>query len=153
MQKSLSAATITKKQGEKISSGVIDSSKYEPAREKEEGESLSAVTIYEKDMWNRKNEFFGIQNDESISPEMSVSTKLSASPDSINSNSNFSNANLVIIEKEVEQQQPSNHPLSPIKRMMGKGILGTIRAISRITITIIIHTLVVLVLVSCKTQR
>ena len=36
MQKSLSAATITKKQGEKISSGVIDSSKYEPAREKEE---------------------------------------------------------------------------------------------------------------------
>jgi hypothetical protein len=38
---------------------------------------------------------------------MSVSTKLSASPDSINSNSNFSNANLVIIEKEVEQQQPS----------------------------------------------
>jgi len=107
MQKSLSAATITKKQGEKISSGVIDPSKYEPAREKEEGESLSAATIYEKDMWNRKNEFFGIQNDESISPEMSVSTKLSASPDSINSNSNFSNANLVIIEKEVEQQQPS----------------------------------------------
>src|ERR1041385_6661870 len=73
-QKSLSAATITKKQGEKTSSGVIDPSKYEPAREKEEGESLSAATIYEKDMWNRKNEFFGIQNDESISPEMSVST-------------------------------------------------------------------------------
>lgn len=90
-------------------------------------------------MWNRKNEFFGIQNDESISPEMSVSTKLSASPDSINSNSNFSNANLVIIEKEVEQQQPST---VTDKRMMGKGILGTIRAISRITITIIIHTLV-----------
>lgn len=117
MQKSLSASTITKKQGEKISSGVIDSSKYEPAREKEEGESLSAAaTIYEKDLWNRKNEFFGIQNDESISPEMSVSTKLSASPDSINSNSNFSNANSVIIEKEVEmvekqveqvEQQPS----------------------------------------------
>jgi len=114
MQKSLSASTITKKQGEKISSGVIDSSKYEPAREKEEGESLSAAaTIYEKDLWNRKNEFFGIQNDESISPEMSVSTKLSASPDSINSNSNFSNANSVIIEKQVEvvekqvEQQPS----------------------------------------------
>lgn len=106
-QKSLSAATITKKQGEKTSSGVIDPSEYEPAREKEEGESLSAATIYEKGMWYRKNEFFGIQNDESISPEMSVSTKLSASPDSINSNSNFSNANLVIIEKEVEQQQPS----------------------------------------------
>src|ERR1051326_9374167 len=105
MQKSLSAATITKKQGEKISSGVIDPSKYEPAREKEEGESLSAATIYEKNMWNRKNEFFGIQNDESISPEMSVSTKLSASPDSINSNLNFSNANLVIIKKEMEKKQ------------------------------------------------
>ena len=103
MQKSLSASTITKKQGEKISSGVIDSSIYEPAGEKEEGESLSATaTIYEKDLLNRKNEFFGIQNDESISPEMSVSTKLSDSPDSINSNSNFSNANSVIIEKEVE---------------------------------------------------
>lgn len=117
MQKSLSASTITKKQGEKISSGVIDSSIYEPAGEKEEGESLSATaTIYEKDLWNRKKEFFGIQNDESISPEMSVSTKLSDSPDSINSNSNFSNANSVIIEKEVEvvekqveqvEQQPS----------------------------------------------
>ncbi|MGA9170742.1 MAG: hypothetical protein WBZ20_11430, partial [Nitrososphaeraceae archaeon] len=117
MQKSLSASTITKKQGEKISSGVIDSSIYEPEREKEEGESLSATaTIYEKDLWNRKKEFFGIQNDESISPEMSVSTKISDSPDSINSNSNFSNANSVIIEKEVEvvekqveqvEQQPS----------------------------------------------
>jgi hypothetical protein len=103
MQKSLSASTITKKQGEKISSGVIDSSKYEPAREKEEGESLSAAaTIHEKDIGNKKNEFFGIHNDESISPGMSVSTKLSANPDSINSNSNFSNANSVIIEKEVE---------------------------------------------------
>jgi hypothetical protein len=117
MQKSLSASTITKKQAKKISSRVIDSSKYEPAGEKEEGESLSAATIYEKDIGNRKNEFFGIQTDESISPEMSVSTKLSAIPDSINSNSNFSNANSVIIEKEVEvvekqveqveQQQPS----------------------------------------------
>jgi hypothetical protein len=117
MIKSLSASTITKKQGKKISSRVIDSSKYEPVGEKEEGESLSAATIYEKDIGNRKNEFFGIQTDESISPEMSVSTKLSAIPDSINSNSNFSNANSVIIEKEVEvvekqveqveQQQPS----------------------------------------------
>ena len=51
----------------------------------------------------------------SISPEMSV-IRLSDSPDSINSNSNFSNANSVIIEKEVEvvekqveqvEQQPS----------------------------------------------
>jgi len=150
MQKSLSAATITKKQGEKISSGVIDPSKYEPAREKEEGESLSAATIYEKDMWNRKNEFFGIQNDESISPEMSVSTKLSASPDSINSNLNFSNANLVIIEKEVEQQQPST---VTDKTNDGKRNFGNNKSNIKNNNNYNNPHIGELVLVSCKTQR
>ena len=55
MQKSLSAATITKKQGEKISSGVIDSSKYEPAREKEEGESLSSIALQYRNNKNQGN--------------------------------------------------------------------------------------------------
>ena len=86
-------------------------------REKRKKENhYQGATIYEKDLWNRKNEFFGIQNDEkSISPEMSGTTKLSVSPYSINSNSNFSNANsVIIIEKEVEvvekqvEKQPSH---------------------------------------------
>jgi hypothetical protein len=139
-----------KKAREKISSGVIDSSKYEPAREKEEGESLSAATIYEKDMWNRKNEFFGIQNDESISPEMSVSTKLSASPDSISSNLNFSNANLVIIEKEVEQQQPST---VTDKTNDGKRNFGNNKSNIKNNNNYNNPHIGGLVLVSCKTQR
>jgi hypothetical protein len=56
MQKSLSASTITKKQGEKISSGVIDSSKYEPAREKKEGESLSSIALQYRNNKNQGND-------------------------------------------------------------------------------------------------
>jgi hypothetical protein len=108
------------------------------------------VTIYEKDMWNRKNEFFGIQNDESISPEMSVSTKLSASPDSINSNSNFSNANLVIIEKEVEQQQPST---VTDKTNDGKRNFGNNKSNIKNNNNYNNPHIGGLVLVSCKTQR
>jgi hypothetical protein len=45
MQKSSSAVTITKEQGEKIASRVIDSSRYELAEEKEDGESLSSIAL------------------------------------------------------------------------------------------------------------
>jgi hypothetical protein len=45
MQKSSSAVTITKEQGEKIASRVIDSSRYELAGEKEDGESLSSIAL------------------------------------------------------------------------------------------------------------